>query len=96
MNIGEILRAIDKHLVPPLIANNYNLAERIQACGDKFDAIEVETNEETLLVPKHHIYHLHAKVRINTDSQKLRADYLALTEAERGAQDSLKTQQKEL
>ena len=35
-------------------------------------------------------------MRINTDSQKLRADYLALTEAERDAQDPLKTQQKEL
>jgi hypothetical protein len=50
--------------------------------------------EETLLVPEHHIYQLRAKVRINTDSQKLRADYLALTEAERDAQDSLKRSKK--
>ena len=86
----------------PLIAINYNLAEWIQACRDKRDAIQIEATaaqalaEETLLVPEHHIYHLHAKVRINTDSQKLRADYLALTEAERDAQDSLRTRQKEL
>ena len=102
MNIGEILRAVDKHLFPPLIAINYNLAEWIQACRDKRDAIQVEATaaqalaEETLLVPEHHIYQLCAKVRINTDSQKFRADYLALTEAERDAQDPLKTQQKEL
>jgi hypothetical protein len=75
LNIGEILRAVDKHLFPPLIANNYNLADEwIQACRDKRDAIQVEATaaqalaEETLLVPEHHIYQLHAKVRINTDS----------------------------
>ena len=99
---SEILRAVDKHLFPPHIANNYNLAEWIQACRNKRDAIQVEATaaqalaEETLLVPEHHIYQLRAKVRINTDSQKLRADYLALTEAERDAQGSLKPQQKEL
>jgi len=102
LNIGEILRAVDKHLFPPLIANNYNLAAWIQACRDKRDVIQVEATaaqalaEETLLVPEHHIYQLRAKVRINADSQKLRADYLALTDADRDAQDSLKMQQKEL
>ena len=84
------------HLFPPIIANNYNLAEWIQACRQKRDAIQVEATkaqalaEETLLVPEHHIYHLRAKVRTTADSQKLRATYLALTDAERDLQDSLK------
>ena len=71
LNIGEILRAVDKHLFPPLIANNYNLAAWIQACRDKRDAIQVEATtaqalaEETLFVPEHHIDQLRAKVRIN-------------------------------
>ena len=44
LNIGEILRTVDKHLFLPLIiANNYNLADEwIQACRDKRDAIQVE------------------------------------------------------
>ena len=102
LNIGEILRAVDKHLFPPIIANNYNLAHWIQACRNKRDAIQLEATEaqalaeETLLVPEHHIYNLRAKVRTNADSQKLRATYQALTDAERDLQDSLLTQQKEL
>ncbi len=60
------------------------------ACRNKRDAIQLETTEaqaflaeETLLVPEHHIYNLRAKVRTNADSQKLRATYQALTDAER-------------
>ena len=104
LNIGEILRAVDKHLFPPLIGNNYNLAEWIQACRDKRDAIQVEATaaqqalaEETLLVPEHHIYLLRAKVQTTADSNKLRtAYYHALTEVERDVQDSLITEQKEV
>ena len=79
LNIGEILRAVDKHLFPPIIANNYNLAHWIQACRNKRDAIQLEATEaqalaeETLLVLEHYIYNLRAKVRTNADSQKLRA-----------------------
>ncbi len=29
LHIGEILRAVDKHLFPPIFANNYNLAQWI-------------------------------------------------------------------
>ncbi len=63
------LNIVDKHLFPPIIANNYNLAHWIQACRNKRDAIQLEATEaqalaeETLLVPKHHIYNLRAKVR---------------------------------
>jgi hypothetical protein len=103
LNIIEILRAVDKHLFPPIIANNYNLAHWIQACKNERDAIQLEATEaqalaeETLLVPKHHnIYNLRAKVRTNADSQKLRATYQALTDAECDLQNSLLTQQKEL
>jgi len=102
LNIGEILRAVDKHLFPPLIANNYNLAEWIQACRDKRDVIQVEATaaqalaEETLLVPEHHIYQLRAKVQYAADSQQLRTAYLAKTDTERDLEDSLITQQKEL
>ena len=32
LHIGEILRAVDKHLFPPIFANNYNLARRHFTC----------------------------------------------------------------
>ena len=102
LNIGEILRAVDKHLFPPILANNYNLAQWIQACRDKRDAIQTEATEaqalaeETLLVPEHHIFQLRAKVKYNVDSQQLNADYQALTDAQRDLQDSLLTQKKDL
>ena len=89
-------------IFPPILANNYNLAQWIQACRDNRDAIQTEATEaqalaeETLLVPEHHIYQLRSKVRYNVDSQKLKADYQALTDAERDLQDSLLTQQREL
>jgi hypothetical protein len=93
-----------KHLFPPLIANNFYLAEWIQAFRDKRDAIQVEATvaqaltEETLLAPEHHhhIYLLRAKVQTTTDSNKLRAAYHALTEVERDLQDSLITRQKKV
>ena len=102
LNIGEILRAVDKHLFPPILANNYHLAQWIQACRDKRDAIQIEATEaqalaeETLLVPEHHIYQLRAKVKYNVDSQQLNAAYQALTDAQRDLQDSLITQKKDL
>ena len=49
LNIGEILRAVDKHLFPPILANNYNLAQWIQACRDKRDAIQTEATEAQAL-----------------------------------------------
>jgi hypothetical protein len=52
--------------------------------------------EETLLVPKHHIYLLCAKVQTTADSNKLRTAYHALTEVERDLQNSLITEQKEV
>ncbi len=104
LHIGEILlRVVDKHLFPPNLANNYNLAQWIQACRDKRDAIQTEVTEakalaeETLLVPpEHHIYQLRAKVKYNNvDSQQLNAAYQALT-AQRDLQGSLITQKKDL
>ena len=69
LNICEILRAVDKkHLFPPHIANNCNLAEWIQVCRDKRDAIQTEAQalaEETSLVPEHHIFQFRAAVKNN-------------------------------
>ena len=49
LNIGEILCAVDKHLFPPTLANNYHLAQWIQACRDKCDAIQTEATEAQAL-----------------------------------------------
>jgi hypothetical protein len=102
LNIGEILRAVDKHLFPPIISNNFNITQWIQNCRNKRDVIQTEATEaqalaeETLLVPEHHIYQLRAKVKFNVDSQQLEVAYQALPEDQRDRQDTFITQRANL
>jgi hypothetical protein len=52
LNIGEILRAVDKNFFPPIVANNYNLFHWIQACRNKRDVIQLEATEAQALAEK--------------------------------------------
>ena len=100
LNIGELLRAVDKTLFPPLIANNYKLADWILQCRENRNQIQDENTaaqtlaEETLLVPEHHIYDLRAKTEYAAAVPAIKTAFLALTEEERGT-DTLKARLQE-
>eukprot|EP01036_Dinobryon_divergens_P034329 gene34329-44347_t len=78
LNIGELLRAVDKQLFPPIIANNYDIATWIKDCRENRNKLQVESTapqtlaDETLPCPEHHITALRSQT----------AEYVAAAERE--------------
>jgi hypothetical protein len=94
MHIGELLRAVDKQLFPPLIANNCNLQNWIRVCREKRTKHNQDheraqaLTDENLLSPDNAIFNLRAKREYDLASASIRATFGALTPEEREAQPS--------
>jgi len=100
LNIGALLRAVDKQLFPPLIATNTDLIGWISDSRDNRTKILQEKNtaqilvDETLLCPDSKIFDLRASTEYYESSELLRANYSAFSEDEREQAPSLGDQLK--
>ena len=98
LNIGELLRAVDKQLFPPIIANNYDIATWIKDCRENRNKLQVESTalqtlaDETLLCPEHHITTLRSQTEYVAAADQRRTAFFLLTEAEQQAKLPLKLQ----
>ena len=102
LNIGELLRAVDKQLFPPIIANNYDIATWIKDCRENRNKLQVESTalqtiaDETLLCPEHHITTLRSQTEYVAAAEQRRATFFNLSTEEQDAQLPLKLQLQEL
>ncbi len=66
LNIGDLLRAVDKQIFPPIVASNFDLSYCIKSCRDLRLTVQIahdkaqELADETLLAPDTKIYDIRA------------------------------------
>ena len=88
LNIGTLLRSVDKQIFPPLITSNTDLIGWISDCRDTRTKLLQEKNDaqtivdETLLCPDSKIFDLRATTEYYETSEKIRANFLALSDAD--------------
>jgi hypothetical protein len=86
LNIDTLLRSVDKHIFPPLIATNTDLICWISGCRDTRNNLLQEKIsaqilvDEALLCPDSKIYDLRATTEYYETSESLRADIEALSD----------------
>ena len=81
LNIGDLLRAVDKQIFPPIVASNFDLSYCIKSCRDLRLTVQTahdkaqELADETLLAPDTKIYDIRAFNDIYEMSEHLRTVY---------------------
>jgi hypothetical protein len=88
LNIGTLLRSVDKQIFPPLIATNTDLIGWISDCRETRSKLLQDKNsaqilvDETLLCPDSKIYDLRATTDYYETSETLRENFAALSATE--------------